>query len=99
MLAAATDLQRAGQNSAVVLVAVPGESGAVVEPRFHFFAQEIDEGAGQERVLQRRFAMDAGADDMKWTLVLPQLFADGAVIDEGGGQDTVGFRGAAQRFD
>src|SRR5437667_12900159 len=96
MLAATADLERSRQDVAMVFITVPRQAGAVVEPSFHFFAQEIDKGAGQERVLQRWFVIDAGADDMKRTHVLPQLFADRAVIDEGGGQDAVGFGGAGQ---
>ena len=48
VLAAAADLERPGQDAAVVFVAIPGEAGAVVEARVHFLAQEIDEGAGQD---------------------------------------------------
>src|SRR5262249_9666463 len=58
--------------------------------------QEVDEGAGQQGVLQGDAAGVAGADDMNRTPVEPQLFAHGAEIDEGADQHAGRLRGPQQ---
>src|SRR5262249_48778061 len=84
------------EQPAVVLVAVPGQPGAVVEADFEAFAQEIDDGAGQDRVFDRYFALGARADDVDRTRVEAKLFADSAVIDEGSDQYPVRVGGFQQ---
>src|SRR6516162_4872829 len=49
---AAAERQRAFEHAAVLLEAIPGDPGAVVEPGLDQDAEKIDQGAGQERVLE-----------------------------------------------
>src|SRR5208282_3436304 len=80
------DLQGPLQHPAMVLETIPGQAGAVIELDFHRLAKEIDQRARQQRVFQGDLAAGAGTDDVDRTRILPQLFADGAVIDETGYQ-------------
>src|SRR5207248_6966178 len=89
-------LQRPLQTAAVRVEAVPGDAGAVVETDTAEVVQEIDQGAGQQGVLKRDIAVGAGTDDTDRTRLVPQLFADGAVVDEGGYQGAGGARTAEQ---
>src|SRR6266542_4930166 len=57
-----TDLQRSQQNLAVVLETVPRQARRVVQPHLAYLAQEIDQGARQQGVLQADTALGAGAD-------------------------------------
>ena len=74
---------------------VPRQSRAVVKPRRAEVAQEVHQRPRQQGILQRDGAVVAGTYDMDRTSITPQLFTDGAVIDESGDQDAVCRRGAS----
>src|SRR5205807_2952287 len=74
---ALAQLQRPLQTAAVRVEAVPGDASAVVEPDTPQVVQEVDQGAGQQSVLERDIAVGAGTDDTDRTRLVPQLFADG----------------------
>ena len=91
MLAAVAELKCPEQNLAMILEAIPREPGAVVEADIHLFAEEFDEGAGQQRVLQARLSLGPGADDVDGAAIGVQLLADGAEVDEAGDQHALRF--------
>src|SRR5262245_6728636 len=88
--AAVTQLQCSLQTAAVRVEAVPGKPSAVVEANRPLVVEEIDQGTGQQRVLERDVAVGAGADDMNRTRLVSQLFAHGTVVDERGDERTSG---------
>src|SRR6516162_1239796 len=94
MLAPLADLQGAEQDAAMVLEAIPGEAGAVVEAHVHRVTEEFDQRAGKERVFKAWFACVTGADDMNRTRIAVQLFAYGAEIDEASDEHALRFDGA-----
>ena len=68
--------------------------GGVVERRI--VPQAVDQGAGQQGVLESDAAALARTEDMNGTLLGHELFADGAEIDESRHQHPVGGLGVKQ---
>ena len=74
----------------MMLEAIPRNPGTVIEMYFAGFAEEVDKSTSQQDVFQGRFAISAGADQVDRACGLTQHLANGAVVDEGADQHSLG---------
>lgn len=87
---AVADFQSAQKKLPMILEAVPGKPGAVVEANSNLFREILNKRPGEERVLQRGRAVVPGTQDMNRTRIQSKLFTDCTVVHKCSDQHALG---------